>query len=116
MKDFRDLRAAMEVLGFKLSEQQTIYKILAAVLHLGNIYFKSVPVSQRDRPRVGGSSGGSRMGASDDQEFSTKQVQMRLEEGDCDHNFIHLILKILKKKDPIFCTTAPSQMPIIHCN
>ncbi len=44
MKDFLDLQASMEVLGFSSAEQDTIYKILASVLHLGNIFFKKVQV------------------------------------------------------------------------
>ena len=43
--DFRDLQAALEVLSFTEEEQNTIYKILASVLHLGNIYFIHEPVS-----------------------------------------------------------------------
>ena len=35
----------MEVLGFTIAEQDTIYKILASVLHLGNVYFKKVQVN-----------------------------------------------------------------------
>ncbi len=44
LKDFADLQASMEVLGFTGAEQDTIYKILASVLHLGNVYFKKVQV------------------------------------------------------------------------
>ena len=43
--DFKDLQAALEVLSFTEQEQNTIYKILASVLHLGNIYFIHEPVS-----------------------------------------------------------------------
>lgn len=38
-QDFRFLLAAMQVLGFTNEEQDTIFRILASVLHLGNIYF-----------------------------------------------------------------------------
>lgn len=38
-RDFRFLLAAMQVLGFTNEEQDTIFRILASVLHLGNIYF-----------------------------------------------------------------------------
>ena len=34
----------MDVLGFSGAEQETIYKILASVLHLGNVYFSKVQV------------------------------------------------------------------------
>lgn len=37
--DFRSLLASMQVLGFNYEEQDTIFRLLASVLHLGNIYF-----------------------------------------------------------------------------
>lgn len=37
--DFRSLLASMQVLGFNYQEQDTIFRLLASVLHLGNIYF-----------------------------------------------------------------------------
>ena len=37
--DFQSLLTAMKVLNFTRNEQETIFKILAAILHLGNIYF-----------------------------------------------------------------------------
>ena len=43
-KDFNSLTSAIEILGFDNSEQDTIFKILSAVLHLGNIYFKQVSI------------------------------------------------------------------------
>ncbi|CAL4069628.1 unnamed protein product, partial [Meganyctiphanes norvegica] len=38
-EDFQGLVSAMQVLGFSSDEQDTIFRILAAVLHLGNVYF-----------------------------------------------------------------------------
>lgn len=38
-QDFRFLLAAMQVLGFTNEEQDTIFRILSSVLHMGNIYF-----------------------------------------------------------------------------
>lgn len=38
-QDFKALLSAMQVLGFTSEEQDTIFKILASVLHLGNVYF-----------------------------------------------------------------------------
>ncbi|CAH0384305.1 unnamed protein product [Bemisia tabaci] len=38
-EDFQSLMSAMQVLGFTSDEQDTIFRILASVLHLGNIYF-----------------------------------------------------------------------------
>ncbi|GAB6020238.1 Unconventional myosin-XV [Chamberlinius hualienensis] len=38
-EDFKALLSAMQVLGFTSEEQDTIWKILASVLHLGNVYF-----------------------------------------------------------------------------
>ncbi|CAF3429758.1 unnamed protein product [Rotaria socialis] len=37
--DFQSLLTAMKILNFTKVEQETIFKILAAILHLGNIYF-----------------------------------------------------------------------------
>jgi myosin-15 len=37
--DFQSLLNAMKILNFTKNEQETIFKILAAILHLGNIYF-----------------------------------------------------------------------------
>ncbi|KAG7210137.1 hypothetical protein KM043_011699 [Ampulex compressa] len=39
VEDFKALLSAMQVLGFTSEEQDTIFKILASVLHLGNVYF-----------------------------------------------------------------------------
>ncbi|XP_037664148.1 LOW QUALITY PROTEIN: unconventional myosin-XV [Choloepus didactylus] len=38
--DFRRLLAAMEVLGFSDEDQDSIFRILASILHLGNVYFE----------------------------------------------------------------------------
>ncbi|XP_064096637.1 unconventional myosin-XV-like isoform X2 [Macrobrachium nipponense] len=38
-EDFQALLSAMQVVGFSTEEQDTIFRILAAVLHLGNVYF-----------------------------------------------------------------------------
>ncbi|XP_024944481.1 uncharacterized protein LOC107271471 isoform X3 [Cephus cinctus] len=38
-QDFKALLSAMQVLGFSSDEQDTIFKILGSVLHLGNVYF-----------------------------------------------------------------------------
>ncbi|CAH6786241.1 Myo15 [Phodopus roborovskii] len=38
--DFRRLLAAMEVLGFTSEDQDSIFRILASILHLGNVYFE----------------------------------------------------------------------------
>ncbi|KAI4533391.1 hypothetical protein MG293_016410 [Ovis ammon polii] len=38
--DFRRLLAAMEVLGFSAEDQDSIFRILASILHLGNVYFE----------------------------------------------------------------------------
>ncbi|XP_018402219.1 PREDICTED: unconventional myosin-XV [Cyphomyrmex costatus] len=39
VQDFKALLSAMQVLGFSSDEQDTIFKILSSVLHLGNVYF-----------------------------------------------------------------------------
>ena len=38
------LCTAMDVLNFEKNEEESIHKILAAVLHAGNIYFKRIQV------------------------------------------------------------------------
>src|SRR5699024_6510498 len=38
-EDFRFLIGAMQVLGFTSEEQDIIFRILASILHLGNVYF-----------------------------------------------------------------------------
>ncbi|XP_028390179.1 unconventional myosin-XV [Phyllostomus discolor] len=38
--DFRRLLAAMEALGFSGEDQDSIFRILASILHLGNVYFE----------------------------------------------------------------------------
>lgn len=38
-QDFKSLLSAMQVLGFTSEEQDTIFRILSSVLHLGNVYF-----------------------------------------------------------------------------
>ena len=38
-EDFRFLVGAMQVLGFTNEEQDIIYRLLASILHLGNVYF-----------------------------------------------------------------------------
>ncbi|XP_010635730.1 unconventional myosin-XV isoform X1 [Fukomys damarensis] len=38
--DFHRLLAAMEVLGFSSEDQDSIFRILASILHLGNVYFE----------------------------------------------------------------------------
>lgn len=44
-ENFRKLTAAMDILSFDRQEQDTVIKILASVLHIGNIFFKAIPVS-----------------------------------------------------------------------
>ena len=38
-EDFETLQSALQVLSFSTEECETIFKILASILHLGNIYF-----------------------------------------------------------------------------
>ena len=37
--DFETMQSALQVLSFSTEECETIYKILASILHLGNVYF-----------------------------------------------------------------------------
>ena len=41
-EDFESLKAAIDILNFSKSEQEAIFKILASVLHIGNIYFNRI--------------------------------------------------------------------------
>ena len=43
-ENYRFLCTAMDVLNFEKKEEESIHKILAAVLHAGNIYFKRIQV------------------------------------------------------------------------
>ncbi|XP_053958036.1 unconventional myosin-VIIa [Anastrepha ludens] len=47
-KNFADIRAAMKVLSFRPEEVWSIYSLLAAILHLGNMYFKATMVQNMD--------------------------------------------------------------------
>lgn len=47
------LTGAFHVLNFEGNEKETINKILAAVLHIGNIYFKRVHDSSHDTVLLG---------------------------------------------------------------
>ena len=38
-EDFTGILAALDVLGFTADETDTVFSIVAAVLHLGNVYF-----------------------------------------------------------------------------
>jgi myosin XV len=41
-EDFESLKAAIDILNFSKCEQEAIFKILASVLHIGNIYFNRI--------------------------------------------------------------------------
>lgn len=45
-EDFRRLLNTMEVLNFSVDEQNSIFRILSSVLHLGNVYFEKYEVAQ----------------------------------------------------------------------
>lgn len=52
-ENYKFLCAAMDVLNFDRNEEESIHKILAAVLHAGNIYFKRVQVDNHDTVEMG---------------------------------------------------------------
>ncbi|KAL8573674.1 hypothetical protein ACOMHN_007227 [Nucella lapillus] len=52
-ENFRKLIAAMDILDFTREEQDIIQKILSSVLHIGNVYFKSVQEDSHDRVELG---------------------------------------------------------------
>ena len=41
LKEFKSTQDAFKLLGFSSKEQQNIYKILAGILHLGNVPFEA---------------------------------------------------------------------------
>ena len=41
LKEFKSTQDAFKLLGFSSKEQQNIYKILAGILHLGNVHFEA---------------------------------------------------------------------------
>ncbi|GFO23507.1 unconventional myosin-xv, partial [Plakobranchus ocellatus] len=51
--NYRKMTAAMDILNFERDEQETIVKILASVLHIGNMYFKVVQENNHDRAELG---------------------------------------------------------------
>lgn len=51
--NYRMLCDALHVLNFTKHEEDTIHKILAAVLHTGNIYFKKLQVDNHDTVEMG---------------------------------------------------------------
>lgn len=52
-EDFRRLLNTMEVLSFSVEEQNSIFRILSSVLHLGNVYFEKYEVPQRQLRSLG---------------------------------------------------------------
>lgn len=48
-REFADIRSAMKVLMFSDSEVWEIMKVLAAILHLGNVKFKGTVVGKTVR-------------------------------------------------------------------
>lgn len=43
--EFKKLESQLQLVGFSADQQQTIWKTLAAILHLGNVYFRPNDVS-----------------------------------------------------------------------
>ena len=53
-KDLADIRAAMKVLMFSDEEIWDIFKILASVLHLGNVNYKEIMVDNIEASQIVG--------------------------------------------------------------
>ncbi|KAH8328201.1 hypothetical protein KR067_006039, partial [Drosophila pandora] len=51
-KDFADIRAAMKVLSFKPEEVWSIFSLLAAILHLGNLRFKATEIANLEAAEI----------------------------------------------------------------
>ncbi len=52
VKDFADIRSAMKVLMFSDEEIWDILKILAALLHLGNVTYRATTVDNIDASEI----------------------------------------------------------------
>ena len=52
VKDFADIRSAMKVLMFSDEEIWDILKVLASLLHLGNVTYKATTVDNIDASEV----------------------------------------------------------------
>lgn len=51
-QDFVDMCAAMKVLFFSDEEMRSLFKLLAAVLHLGNINYSATTVNNMDATEI----------------------------------------------------------------
>ncbi|RXM32519.1 Unconventional myosin-XV [Acipenser ruthenus] len=47
-EDFRRLLSAMEILGFGAEDQNSIFRVLSSILHLGNIYFEKSEIDSQE--------------------------------------------------------------------
>ncbi|XP_029433068.1 unconventional myosin-XV [Rhinatrema bivittatum] len=47
-EDFRRLLSAMEILNFSAEDQNSIFRILSSILHLGNIYFEKYETDSQE--------------------------------------------------------------------
>ncbi|XP_033907714.3 unconventional myosin-XV isoform X1 [Acipenser ruthenus] len=47
-EDFRRLLSAMEILGFSAEDQNSIFKVLSSILHLGNVYFEKSEIDSQE--------------------------------------------------------------------
>lgn len=61
VKEFADIRSAFKVLNFTDKESWDIFQLLAAVLHLGNLKFKSGNVSNTESSEIGDSALGEKI-------------------------------------------------------
>ncbi|XP_068102481.1 unconventional myosin-XV [Hyperolius riggenbachi] len=48
MEDFRRLLNAMESLSFSMEEQDSIFRILSSILHMGNVYFEKYETESQE--------------------------------------------------------------------
>lgn len=62
IQEFADIKAGMKVLNFNDSEIWEIFKLLAAILHLGNLKYKSTVVANMDAVEINDSAGLQRIG------------------------------------------------------
>uniref|UniRef100_W5MCF5 Myosin XVA n=1 Tax=Lepisosteus oculatus TaxID=7918 RepID=W5MCF5_LEPOC len=47
-EDFRRLLSAMEILSFSVEDQNSIFRVLSSILHLGNVYFEKYETDSQE--------------------------------------------------------------------
>lgn len=86
-ENFRTLTSAMDILGFGKPETDTIFKMLASVLHIGNIYFLYSRHKDQDCVEIGS-----------DAEIKWACFLLGINESDLKQNLTHKITETRDEK------------------